>query len=323
MYTDKDQQHDQSILPFLFVAGILFWIIMIITGCGTYEPPCTQNCDKATEVVAEPFTIQGSVASAFQVTVDGTAYPDMESYYTSAVETLDAKVAAAGYKGYRASLYAQLGFKDLINGMTVYVQTKSSRGYQGHTLIAKTGSFALDMPPEAAGDTYQMRANKRISVVLTKGAETKKICYNFSAVDFEVPYEAKDKPVVLSNFKSSLTLYACAVDEAPESLPIPDAPKMGTAEPKTDTTDANVPNKQAFLEPNQFGTAGEFTTVSGGRLLTYKTSICSVDSCQVMTNDKGDVYWTDGVKPELLETAGWFATKEDAMKALDDWKETE
>jgi hypothetical protein len=97
----------------------------------------TCQSDTQTPPAQAAFDIQGSVTSAFAITVDGTSYQDIETYYTQAVGSLQDRVKTAGYPGYTVKLEASLGFLDLVAGMTVYVQTTSARGYEGMTSVGK------------------------------------------------------------------------------------------------------------------------------------------------------------------------------------------
>jgi hypothetical protein len=217
---------------------VLALVLALLTiGCGqnncqnnasvdrTNGSQCQADSQQTQAQTLPPNTlqIQGSITSAFTVTVDGTTYADIESYYTSALGNLQDRVKQAGYVGYSATLEARLGFLDLVTGMTVYVQTTSARGYEGMTSVGKNLTFSLALPAVAAGDTYEVRANKRIDIVLVKGRDIKKICYNFSAINMEVPYNMADKPVIMNTFRSEVTAYACQVDAVQPSLEIPSA----------------------------------------------------------------------------------------------------
>lgn len=213
--------------------SIFFMAAILTAGCGqdnTCQTNAEVNRTNGSDCVAEAdtknpaettFEIQGSVTSVFSVTVDGTQYQDIEAYYTASLKALPDRVKAAGYAGYTAKLEASLGFLDLVAGMNVFVQTTSARGYASATAVDKRMTFSIFLPNDAAGDTYQFRASKRIDISLTKGNDTKKICYNFSAVNFDVPYALADKPVILNNFTSEVTAYACQTETPKPSLEIP------------------------------------------------------------------------------------------------------
>jgi len=169
-------------------------------------------------------TFQGYVGGAFAVTVDGTPYADMEDFYTKEQAALPEKVQQAGYdSSWTARFEAQLGLADLWNGMTVYVSPQGNQGYQGQTSVEQSGSFAITLPPEAVGQTYQVRANKRIGILLTRGAQQVSLCYNFSAVQQSVPFTTTSLPIVLTTFTSTITSYDCDL-AAQSGLPVPANP---------------------------------------------------------------------------------------------------
>lgn len=221
------------------------FLLMFLTACGSDKDSfCELNTEcsalKASEKAlaeAQDFVIRGSVNSAFALTVDGKDYSDIEEYFTAESGNLQDKVSDAGYKGYKVRFDAAIGFNDLTQGMTVYIAAKEKRGYQTKTLIAKNDTFAAKLPKEASGDVYQIKANKRISLILTKGNEIKKFCYNFAAVDLEVPYEAVDSPIILSSFKTSLTTYECQQDAGSDSLKVPE--------------NSDKPSKHTETEPSE------------------------------------------------------------------------
>lgn len=154
-------------------------------------------------------TFNGSVVSAFTITVDGIRYDDSEDFYTQEVMRLPSKVAAAGYSDWNATFDAVLGFNDLARDMMVYIAPTEKRGYSGQAAVGTNAKFLVELPTAARDSSYNVRAVKRVNVLLTRAGETKRFCYNFSAVDKNVPFNEKDKPIVLDTFVSKLTLYAC------------------------------------------------------------------------------------------------------------------
>ena len=168
--------------------------------------------------------IQGSVTAAFSIEVDGTEYADTESYFSDALDKLRSKADKAGYKGYDIKLNAVVGFSDLTNGMTVYIQTMSARGYQGTTTVGRDNNFRIELPADGADD-YQIRANKRVTMTLTAEGKTPVLfCYNLSANAVSVPFDTADKPVILRSFSTTLTKYSCEAGEVKATLPIPESP---------------------------------------------------------------------------------------------------
>lgn len=168
-------------------------------------------------------TFNGSVVSAFAITVDGVRYEDSEDFYTQEVMRLPSKVAAAGYSGWDATFDAVLGFNDLARDMMVYIAPTEKRGYSGQASVGVDAKFLVELPADANDSSYNVRAVKRVNVLLSKDGVTKRFCYNFSAVDKNVPFNEKDKPIVLDTFVSKMTLYACESQQT-GGIVIPSAP---------------------------------------------------------------------------------------------------
>lgn len=255
-------------ISFLLWLAIILFIANVVAGCSadctkvTCNQPAAAPTSPAATVLNLPFDLKGSVTSAFQVIVDGIKYDDMEAYYTSVISTLDQKVQQLGYVGYSAKFDAQLGYADLATGMTVYVTPSTDRGYQGKTTVKSDGTFDITLPPDG-GDTYQIKATKRLSLTLTKAQDVKKFCFNFSGVNLSVPYSDKDKPIVLNAFQSTITAYECQVDPTLEGgLPIPAAPVVTTTATGSSTSTSTSTDLQSqLITVGQQVTAAE---ISGG-----------------------------------------------------------
>lgn len=188
-----------------------------LVNCGQFEigDSVTTNA-KATPTPAvvsirdEGLHFRGFVVGAFAITVDGKQYDDSEDFYTHEIDTLDEKVSAAGYGSeWKATLEAVVGFSDLRNNMKVYIAPKENRGYLGEGVPGAAGAFDILLPYDAKDTVYQVRAIKRINIVLSSASETRKICYNFSAIDKSVPFAEADKPILLDQFVTKVTAYAC------------------------------------------------------------------------------------------------------------------
>lgn len=232
---------------------ILYALVMIgLWGCGYLKPDKSDPAPIA-PVSTQDFQLHGSVTSAFQVTVDGKSYPDMESYYTYQIGQLDSQATAAGYPGYSTKFEAQIGYKDLSSGMSVYVSPEASRGYSGQTSVGSDGNFTLTLPAKASGDTYQVKATKRIGLTLTSKTDikdVKKFCWNFNAQNLSVPYSDKDKPIVLNNFVSNITAYECQADTVLSGVNIPQNSSGTTANSSGTAVGApnlSVPDQMSFL----------------------------------------------------------------------------
>lgn len=180
--------------------------LVLTSACGQDDGSGSASNDQSD---TGNVTFNGSVVSAFSITVDGVAYEDSEDFYTQEVTRLPDKVAAAGYAGWQASFDAVLGFSDLAHDMMVYIAPTEKRGYSGQSSVDRDASFRVELPAEAQDSSYNVRAVKRVNLILHKDGETKRFCYNFSAVDKNVAFNEQDKPIILDTFVSKLTLYSC------------------------------------------------------------------------------------------------------------------
>ena len=194
---------------------------LITSSCGVWieakedepkepepAPVFTPSYDFATKDSTE---FQGYVTSAFEVTVDGDVYRDMEDFYTAELARLPAKVERAGYDdSWQAEFDAQIGLSDLWHNMRIFIAPVEGQGYQSEAWASQAGSFRVRLPLNAVGHQYKVRANKRINVILTRGDETVKICYNFSAVESQIELADESLPIVLDTFETRVTAYECA-----------------------------------------------------------------------------------------------------------------
>ena len=198
-------------------------LALTASGCGREDKVETPQITVKATPPNESVEFHGAVTSAFSITVDGVRYEDSEDFYTQEVQRLPAKVESAGYTGWTAKFDAVLGFSDLSRDMTVYISPTEKRGYTGKTSVGSDATFRVELPSAASDSSYNVRAVKRVNVVLTKDGEIKKFCYNFSAVDKNVSLNETDKPIVLDTFTSKLTLYACESQQT-DGIQIPEAP---------------------------------------------------------------------------------------------------
>lgn len=200
---------------------LLFLAMSFVSGCGAADKT-GENEVKAqdTDNDGSRFELKGSITSAFDVTVDGVDYPDLETFYTQEVGRLPEKVSEQGYKGWSVKFDAKIGFIDLYSGMKLFAQSTSGRGYQAQGSTRADGNFLINMPEDAEGDTYKVRGVKRISILLTKGEESRKFCYNFGPQDMQVPYGERDKPIIMNSFTTRITAYEC-IQETPSGVEIP------------------------------------------------------------------------------------------------------
>ena len=312
---------------------------------GKERESCKSDSDLKGEE-AEDFVLRGSVQAAFPITVNEESFNDTEDFFTQESARLPEKVKAAGYGGYSTRFDAQIGFQDLYVGMSVFISATEKRGYQGRTVITRNGTFAISLPADAAGDTYKIRAIKRANVLLTKGNEVRKFCYNFSAVDMDVPYGDKDKPIILESFKTTLTTYECVADPGTESLEIPANADNPTVIAQNDTTKApeiksdyrskitpGVETRTIYLiagpsERGQDIPLASRPDFSAGRWdwYGYESGLCESDSnafpsegegldCAVLSGPAG-VYFVENIRAEYLATDAVWPTKDEALSKL-------
>lgn len=157
-------------------------------------------------------SFKGYIGGVFEVKVDGETYADMEDFYTKELQALPKKIEESGLKGnYRIKFDAQIGYSDLWRNMNVYMAPNSDRGYQGQARVRRDGGFTINFPADAEDDTYRVRATKRISVLVSGEGVTKRFCYNFSAEEQSVSVDSREKPIILREFKTNLTSYACGI----------------------------------------------------------------------------------------------------------------
>lgn len=206
------------------IASIL--IVFVVVSCGSASDcKYDDSQDKCSSDLKQvPQTeLKGSIMGAFEVEVDGSKYDDIESFYSEEIKALPAKLIASGYVDYSFKLDAEIGFKDLTNGMVVFIAPKSGRGYAGKAYLNGNDTFNIDLPAGSKDEVYQIRAVKRISLVLTSNADqsVKNLCYNFSAVESEISFDETDKPVVINSFETKITDYDCDTTSKTDGVEIP------------------------------------------------------------------------------------------------------
>lgn len=183
----------------------------------------TTNEARSTDSSSAQANFQGFIPSAFEVSVDGNTYLDLEDFYTQELSRLPERVKNAGYtEDYEISFDAEIGFADLWTEMTVYIVSDTDRGYFGKGQVSADGSFSIKLPEEKSAGSYKVRANKRIGIELKNDSEIIKICYNFSAMDQSVSFDEQQKPIILKDFISKITNYACTQVNS-DGLNIPEA----------------------------------------------------------------------------------------------------
>lgn len=296
---------------------IKLFSLVFLAGCSIQEPCpkgsiCTATdtavstattTSTQTDTAASTLEMRGEVVSAFAVTVDGQPYQDLEAFYLVETGRLPARAAAAGYPGYTAVLDAQIGLQDLWNGMTVYVQSTGAMGYAARTNVLADGTFEAQL---GGPDTVEVRANKRIALVLTKGDQSVRICYNFSANAQSVVVGAKSLPVKLSDFSTELTNYACD-QTAAGAVEIPQNPNntlIGFLRPDVTLADVEYAFGPAVGTPESDVGRGVETFTWYARSGLCETPACTVTFSITNGDASGDglkAVFQSGVKAEYLD----------------------
>jgi len=172
--------------------------------------------------------LTGYVVSAFDMRVNGQNYADSEVFYSQQMDDLLVQVQDAGYDGYTMAFDGQLGLDDLKFGMDVYVAARGKTGFAGDTTVNESGRFMMGIPNGSGDETFQIRTNKRVSVILTSPDRQTVVrwCYNFSSVNTEGRLH---EPVLISEFTTTLTKYQCANSSG--GMQIPGNPTSTKARP--------------------------------------------------------------------------------------------
>ncbi|MFK7823585.1 MAG: hypothetical protein AB8G05_05485 [Oligoflexales bacterium] len=252
---------------------------------------------------------EGYISNAFEVSVDGLPYDDLEDFYTQESENLKEKVIAAGYdESYEVFFDAEIGFKDLWQNMTVYISSVQNRGYQREAYVGHNGDFSIALPTKAEDSEYKVRANKRIGVILSNEHETIRICYNFSAIDKSVLLSEKEQPIILNEFQSKITNYACEKSEN-SAIEIPvmeqdDAEigiKIAPGMSKKDVLD-QVGEDFLLIESE---TKWCWFSDSFGASHLCAANYATVCQCYITFDEEGYVDGKDNIKSKYLDILSW------------------
>ncbi len=246
---------------------------------------------------------QGFIPSAFEVTVDGSTYLDLEDFYTQELTHLPDRVKEAGYSDvYDISFDADIGFTDLWSEMTVYIVSDTDRGYFGKGQVVEDGSFTLKLPAGNSSGSYKVRANKRIGIILKSKDEIINICYNFSAMDQSVSFDEQQKPIILRDFVTKITTYACA-QNTNDGLNIPEVKKSSQTtmkfelgQSKHDILNATGANNLYIDSPNKWCfTAENFAKNPYCALQHYISCQCALNF-----NDEGGLASVENIAIQFL-----------------------
>ena len=296
--------------------------VLLPIGCGTEKfkkssgpdsiPTIENNHPDQTNLnQTDKIEFTGYVANAFEVSVDGNVYSDLEDFYTEELARLPQKVQEAGYGDtYEINFDAKIGFEDLWQGMIVYIGAVSDRGYQGTGRVTRGGEFAIEMPKRAIEEVYKVRANKRINVILTSESEIINICYNFSAIEQSVLFSESEKPIILKDFVTKITAYACS-DQKDSGIAIPKAvTKEDSAESKI-----KIAPGMSKADLIKHYTADEMFIKSASKWCWYSdtkntAAMCAINNnkpcqCFVEFDERGVVNNQNNIKSEFLDLKLW------------------
>lgn len=302
----------------------LLVILIALAGCGD-EPrdgesmPYDANTPvetTATKKAAHPKTpaFAGYLLSAFDVTVDGVAYRDLEDFYTQELGRLPDKARKAGFDdSYTFTLDAQVGFKDLWVDMEVYVSPMGKSGYQGTAKVKEDGMFSVSLPDAALDDVYRVRATKRIRIIAKNDEEEKHSCFNFSATEQSVPYHAGEKPIILDSFTTQVTAYDCAPREDSGLHPagVGGGPTENSVEGESTKLRKGMSNAQtlAILGQDQLVVQSSTKWCWSG---SYEepAAVCAVSywstcGCWVTFDDSGGLAEVNNIRADLIDLVGW------------------
>lgn len=162
--------------------------------------------------------IKGAIVSAFEMQVDGSSYQDSEDFYTKELAILKSQMTQKGYKGYTINFDAQIGLENMANGMEVYAESTTGQGFAGQTQVDQQGQFELAVPASDEQESFQLRAVKRINILLESPDLKTSVtwCYNFSGT---APTANLNSSVIVSTFTTEVTSYACSAEQGALSLP--------------------------------------------------------------------------------------------------------
>lgn len=277
-------------------------------GMAPNESEAPEISEVGSSEESESIKFRGSINSAFELKVDGIAYDDIEDFYTQELERLPEKLRATGYdENYSIDFDAQIGLYDLVYNMVVYIAAVNKHGYQAKETVKEDGSFSISLPPDAIDEAYRVRANKRISVVLQSADEVVTTCYNFSAIDKKVDFSEALKPIILSEFVTSITKYACGTKSNSDENEILQNSIIRNLSPvKKDMT------KEEVLEA--FGHT-YLLVESSTRWCYFSTSIeqapmCAVNfygscQCSLTFDEEGFLIDQYNIKSSLLDVLSW------------------
>lgn len=202
-------------------------VMMVLVGCGANDP--TVNGKDKAAVASETdsqtltktgdyYTVTGYV-SPINISVNSKTYKDSEDFYTQELIKLKAE-AKTEFPGYTLTFDAAVGLNNFKSGMSVFLVATSESGVASQSIVDSTGKFLfmLDGTVDVKAE-YTLRATKRIGMKLTKGEETIAWCYNFYA---EKNIALENNPLILREFRTTITQYQCSEQGDGMSLPNPD-----------------------------------------------------------------------------------------------------
>lgn len=178
-------------------------------SCGTDIVPTVADIYTAAYIGSDGDAeiFRGYIGGMFEITIDGVAYEDSESWYNAEMEKIPARLEAAGYQGDEFDFQAEVGLDDFWNKTKVNVASTSKTGFQGSSTVTPgDGSFEIRLPSNSFGN-YQIKSVKRLNLVLPNNEV---FCYNMKGTEKSYTLNAFTDPIIISNFTTSITKYNCA-----------------------------------------------------------------------------------------------------------------
>lgn len=221
-----------------FSRNCFFMVFFFMFSCG-YNP----QTDKNLAPDGQPYDSSGGAAlnaeqsnqvevsgyvSPVSISVDGKAYEDGEDFYTQELNRLET-IVANEYPGYTFALEADVGVRDLKNGLLVFLVSEND-GFADESKVDSKGKFSFYVPKTVVSDNYLIRAYKRIGMRLTPPTKDEKEiywCYNMYAERTKTLEKAS---VILRDFTTKITRYKCASSAGTSGLQIPPSQKTSVQE---------------------------------------------------------------------------------------------
>jgi hypothetical protein len=179
--------------------------------------------------------------------------------------------------------------------MTVYVAPVGKTGYSGKASVSMDGKFRVEIPFDGKDSTYNVRAVKRVNIVLSKDNEVRRFCYNFSANLKEISLQETPLPFILDEFQTRWTLYSSELGTTAAStggLQLPAGvnpmPDLQSSPSRTQQQPLPVSQTTIFSTPASAGLGIAMVGDSEKRII----DLLGEPDCQ-----DAEIGWTLGVNP--------------------------